>query len=176
MSTQPKAGEMLVGGYLKAVEECEIVAYGQHSPIAGEQMEVDVVGLHPEDDQAVVACEVATHIRRGLGYGTAAENRDRVASKFRNVESYVNRAFPTAESYRFEFWSPKVGGKSATKLADVATEFEARTGHELELVINGSYTERIGEMREAAGATAAQGNELGFRFLQILEHLQAPDT
>lgn len=37
MTVQPKAGEMLVGAYLRLSEECEVVAYGQHSPVAGDQ-------------------------------------------------------------------------------------------------------------------------------------------
>ena len=82
MATQPKAGEMLVGAYLKHVEDCEIVAYGQHSPNTGEQVELDVIGFHPEGDQEIIACEIGTHIR-GLNYNDSDENRDRVISKGR---------------------------------------------------------------------------------------------
>ena len=53
---------MLVGAYLKHVEDCEIVAYGQQSPNTGEQMELDVIGFQPEGDQEIIACEVGTHI------------------------------------------------------------------------------------------------------------------
>jgi len=174
MATQPRAGEMLVGAYLKIVEQCEIVAYGQHSPIAGDQMEVDVIGIHPER-QEIITCEVATHLR-GLGYGNAAENRDRIESKFRNAESYVDRAFGSTESHRFQFWSPKVPNASAVKLREVAADFEDRTETELELVINGTYTNRIDELRAAAAETYAQRNELAFRLLQILEHLEPTAT
>ncbi|WP_436908194.1 hypothetical protein [Halosimplex marinum] len=170
MATQPKAGEMLVGAYLKLVEECEVVAYGQHSPLSGEQMEVDVIGFQPDDEPEVITCEVATHLR-GLGYGNATENRDRVEAKFTNAEAYVDRVFGSSESHRFQFWSPKVPNASAEKLETVATEFEARTDTELELVMNGEYADRIEELRDVAASTYAQRNELAFRFLQILEHL-----
>lgn len=172
MATQPRAGEMLVGAYLKLVEECEVVAYGQHSPIAGDQMEIDIIGIHPEK-QELITCEVATHLR-GLGYGNAETNRQKVESKFQNAERYVDRAFGTAESHRFEFWSPKVPNASETELREVAAAFEDRTETELELVINGRYSDRIEELRAAAGETYAQRNELAFRLLQILEHLEPP--
>lgn len=99
MATQPRAGEMVVGAYLKIIEECEVVAYGQHSPIEGEQMEVDVIGIHP-NTQEIITCEVATHLR-GLGYGNAEENRRRVEAKFRNAEQYVDRVFGSSQSHRF---------------------------------------------------------------------------
>lgn len=170
MSVQPKAGEMLVGAYLKLVEECEIVAYGQHSPIAGDQIELDVVGLQPDSEREIVACEVATHIR-GLGYGTAQENRDRVAKKLRNADDYVERAFPDAASVRFQFWSPVVQPKSARKLREADAAFGAERDRDLELVINGDYTARVDELRASAASTYEQCGELGFRFLQILQHL-----
>lgn len=171
MATQPKAGEMLVGAYLKLVEECEIVAYGQHSPIEGEQMEIDVIGIQPEGEREIIACEVATHLR-GLGYGNARENREKVAAKFRNAEAYVDRAFDTSETHRFQFWSPNVSNSSEQELREMATEFEDRTDIKLELVINAQYTERINELQKAAASTYSQRNELAFRFLQILEHLK----
>lgn len=162
---------MLVGAYLKLVEECEIVAYGQHSPIEGEQMEVDVIGIQPDGKQEVITCEVATHLL-GLGYGNSEKNRDTVAAKFRNAETYVDRVFGSSESHRFQFWSPKVPSKSEKKLEDVASEFKDRTDTKLELVMNKQYTERINELQKAAASTASQTNELAFRILQILEHLE----
>jgi len=161
---------MLVGAYLKIVEECEIVAYGQHSPIEGDQMEVDVIGIHPDKNE-IITCEVATHLR-GLGYGNAEENSNKIASKFQNAEAYVDRVFGSAKSHRFQFWSPKVSKSSVEKLRNVASEFEERTDTELELMINGVYTDRINEIQNAAGETYSQRNELAFRLLQILQHLE----
>jgi hypothetical protein len=161
---------MFVGAYLKLIEECEIVAYGQHSPLEGEQMEVDVIGIQPDGKQEVITCEVATHLR-GLGYGNSDENRERVRDKFRNAEAYVERVFGPSESHRFQFWSPNVPEKPAEKLEAVADEFEERTDVELELIMNGRYADKIQKLRREAASTYSQRNELAFRFLQILEHL-----
>jgi hypothetical protein len=165
---------MLVGAYLKMIEECEIVAYGQHSPIEGEQMEIDVIGIQPNGEQEIITCEVATHLR-GLGYGTATENAEKVASKFKHAEKYVDRTFGSKESHRFQFWSPNVPPASATKLNDVADEFRTRTNTELELVINREYTDRVNELKRRAEETVSQRNELAFRLLQILAHLKSTD-
>ena len=164
---------MLVGAYLKIVEECEIVAYGQHSPIEGDQMEIDVIGIQPDGNQEIITCEVATHLG-GLGYGNATKNAERVASKFTHAEEYVNRTFGKA-SHRFQFWSPNVPSASETQLNDVVEEFESRTGTELELVINSEYTDRVVSLQKRAENTVSQRNELAFRFLQILEHLKPAD-
>jgi len=166
---------MLVGAYLKIIEECEIVAYGQHSPIEGDQMEIDVIGIQPDGEQEVITCEVATHLR-GLGYGTATENAEKVASKFKHAEEYVDRTFGRNESHRFQFWSPNVPPASETQLNDVADEFKNRTDTELELVINSEYATRIEALQERAESTVSQRNELAFRFLQIMGHLKPTDT
>ncbi|WP_435128400.1 hypothetical protein [Halobaculum sp. D14] len=171
MSTQPKAGEMLVGAYLKHVEDCEIVAYGQHSPNTGEQMELDVIGFQPEGDQEIIACEVATHIR-GLNYGNADENRDKVVSKFRNAEKYIDDVFGTSHPRSYQFWSPIVRGGSATKLESLESELSEKLGHEVEMVINEDYTARIRELKSAAASSTGQQNELAFRVLQILGHMR----
>jgi len=59
-----------------------------------------------------------------------------------------------------------------TGLYDMADEFEDETGAELEPIINQEYTERIEALRERAGQTEKDYGELGFRILQILEHLR----
>jgi len=166
---------MLVGAYLKIIEECEIVAYGQHSPIEGDQMEIDVIGIQPDGEQEIITCEVATHLR-GLGYGTATKNGEKVASKFKHAEKYVDRTFGGKESHRFQFWSPNVPPASATQLNDVADEFKNRTETELELVINSEYANRIAALQQRAESTVSQRNELAFRFLQIINHLKPTDT
>jgi hypothetical protein len=166
---------MLVGAYLKIVEECEIVAYGQHSPIEGDQMEIDVIGIQPNGKQEIITCEVATHLR-GLGYGTAAENAEKVEAKFKHAEEYVDRTFGGKESHRFQFWSPNVPPASETQLNDVADEFKNRTDTELELVINSEYANRIDALQQRAASTVSQRNELAFRFLQILEHLKPTES
>jgi hypothetical protein len=57
-------------------------------------------------------------------------------------------------------------------LYDLADEFEEETDAELELVINEEYSERIEALRRRAGQTEKDYGELGFRILQILEHLR----
>lgn len=54
----------------------------------------------------------------------------------------------------------------------MADEFEDKTSAELELVINEEYTERMEALREKAGETEKDYGELGFRILQILEHMR----
>jgi hypothetical protein len=171
MSTQPKAGEMLVGAYLKHVEDCEIVAYGQHSPNTGEQMELDVIGFQPEGDQEILACEVATHIR-GLGYGSSDENKDKVISKFRNAEKYIDDVFGTSHPRSYHFWSPVVRGASATKLEELEGTLSESLGHEVEMVINEDYSAKIRELKSVAESVTDQQNELAFRMLQILGHMR----
>ena len=171
MATQPKAGEMLVGAYLKHVEGCEIVAYGQHSPNKGEQMELDVIGFHPEGDQEILACEVATHIR-GLGYGNSEENREKVSAKLRNAEKYIDDVFGTSHPRSYQFWSPVVRGASATKLEELEETLSESLGHEVEMVINGDYSERIHKLKSVAASSTGQQNELAFRILQILGYMR----
>lgn len=163
---------MLVGAYLKWVEECDIIAYGEHSR-KNKQGEVDVIGIQPKAGQKIIACEVATHIGdSGLGYGNAQQNRDTVERKVRNAEEHVTQVFPSAESYSFQFWSPKVGNKSANLLEEAATEFKDDTGHELKLVMNEKYTKNISDLQDKAKTNTSQQSELAFRLLQILENLQ----
>ena len=59
-----------------------------------------------------------------------------------------------------------------TGLYDMAGEFKNETGAELELVINEQYTDRIEALRKKAGQTEKDYGELGFRILQILNHLR----
>jgi hypothetical protein len=54
----------------------------------------------------------------------------------------------------------------------MADEFEAKRDAKFELVINEEYTDRIEALREKAEQTEKDYGELGFRILQILEHLR----
>ncbi|RKS81532.1 hypothetical protein BDK61_0818 [Haloarcula quadrata] len=191
MTEQPESGELLVGSYLRLVEGCELVMYNQRSQEQGDQLEIDVIGVDNTDEgeQVVYTCEVVTHID-GLHYsGTPDTNRwaeygnedyqhtlERLWQKFTADREYVTDLFD-ADSYVFQFWSPVVRGNRDEKylltgLYNMADEFEVETGAELELVINEEYTERIEALRERAGQTEKDYGELGFRILQILEHLR----
>ncbi|MFY4816380.1 hypothetical protein ACOJIV_27410 [Haloarcula sp. AONF1] len=192
MTEQPESGELLVGSYLRLVEECELVTYNQRSQEQGNQLEIDVIGVDNTDDgdQVIYTCEVVTHID-GLHYsGTPNTDRweeygnddyqhtlERLWRKFSTDRKYVMELFDSADSYVFQFWSPVVRGNRDEKyllagLYDLADEFEAETDAELELVINEEYSERIEALRRKAGRTEKDYGELGFRILQILEHLR----
>jgi hypothetical protein len=192
MTEQPESGELLVGSYLRLVEECELVTYNQRSQEQGNQLEIDVIGVDNTDDgdQVVYTCEVVTHID-GLHYsGTPNTDRweeygnddyqhtlERLWRKFSTDRKYVMELFDSADSYVFQFWSPVVRGNRDEKylltgLYDLADEFEEETDAELELVINEEYSERIEALRRRAGQTEKDYGELGFRILQILEHLR----
>jgi hypothetical protein len=191
MTEQPESGELLVGSYLRLVEGCELVTYNQRSHEAGNQLEIDVIGVDNTEDgqQAVYTCEVVTHID-GLHYsGTPDTDRweeygnddyqhtlERLWRKFSADKEYVTDLFD-ADSYVFQFWSPIVRGNRDEKclltgLYNMADEFEAKRDAKFELVINEEYTDRIEALREKAEQTEKDYGELGFRILQILEHLR----
>jgi len=191
MTEQPESGELLVGSYLRLIEKCELVTYNQRSHEEGNQLEIDVIGVDNTEDgeQVVYTCEVVTHIDGLLYPGTPDTDRwaeyggdgyqhtlERLWRKFNADREYVTDLFD-ADSFVYQFWSPVVRGNRDEKylltgLYDMADEFEDETGAELELVINEEYTERIEALRERAGQTEKDYGELGFRILQILEHLR----
>lgn len=71
---QTQIGELIVGAYLRVINDCELVSYNQRSKEAGRQMEVDVLGVESTDgEQTVYACEVVTHIRGSLYSGSPDE-------------------------------------------------------------------------------------------------------
>jgi hypothetical protein len=192
VTTQPEAGELLVGSYLRLVNGCEVVSYNQRSDKEGEQLEVDVLGLQKTADgeMNVYVCEVVTHLN-GLSYsGTPDTDRweqfgnsnyqyslERLWRKFGSDKEYAETLFDFADSYTFQLWSPIVRGDSEEEyllggLHALADEFEAETDNELDLVINDTYTKKIRELEQVASTTEKGYGELGFRMLQILEHLQ----
>ena len=193
MTEQPESGELLVGSYLRLVEGCELVMYNQRSQKQGDQLEIDVIGVENTErgERVVYTCEVVTHID-GLHYsGTPDTDRwdeygnkdyqhtlERLWRKFNSDKAYVTELFDADEySFVYQFWSPVVRGNREEKylltgLYDMAEEFAAETDSELELVINEEYTERMEALREKAGQTEKDYGELGFRILQILEHLR----
>lgn len=193
MTEQPESGELLVGSYLRLVEECELVMYNQRSQTQGDQLEIDVIGVDSteEGERVVYTCEVVTHID-GLHYsGTPNTDRwdeygnddyqhtlERLWRKFNSDREYVTELFDADDhSFVFQFWSPVVRGNRDEKylltgLYDMADEFKNETGTELELVVNEEYTERIEALREKAEQIEKDYGELGFRILQILENLR----
>ncbi|WP_181686890.1 hypothetical protein [Halorhabdus salina] len=192
MTKQPESGELLVGAYLRLIEECELVMYNQRTQAEGDQSEIDVIGVDNTDEgeQAVYTCEVVTHLN-GLHYsGTPDTDRwaeygnsdyqhslERLWRKFNSDWNYVTELFDSADSYVFQLWSPIVPGNSDEEyllggLNALESEFEEETRMEMELVINECYTEKMEKLREKASETEKDYGELGFRILQILEHLR----
>ncbi|MFC4551751.1 MULTISPECIES: hypothetical protein [Halorussus] len=192
MTIQPESGELLVGSYLRLVAGCDLVTYNQHSPEEGEQMEIDVIGVKTQKsgERIVYTCEVVTHLN-GLHYsGTPSDDRwdqygnedyqhtlDRLWRKFTSDSEHVRELFDSADSYVFQLWSPIVPGRSDEEyllggLSKLARDFEEETDSELELVINERYTKRVDALRAVAAETEKDYGELGFRILQILEHLR----
>lgn len=170
MSTQPKAGEMLVGAYHKFIGECDFVTYQKTSLEKHIQTEVDVVGVNLDGEQEIYACEVVTHLG-GMGYGSYQENCDRLERKFKRAEKLVTTEYDSAGTYTFELWSLNTPKGLVTPLSELADEFEDDTGYELELVMNDDYAERIKHLRDLASSKNTQTNDLAFRFLQIFEYL-----
>jgi len=193
MTEQPESGELLVGSYLRLVEGCELVMYNQRSQEQGDQLEIDVIGVDntQQGERVVYTCEVVTHIDGLLYPGTPTSDRwadygndgyqhtlERLWEKFTADREYVTELFdPDNYSFIFQLWSPVVRGNRDEQyllkgLYDMADEFQDETGAELDLVINEEYTERIEALREIAAQTEKDYGELGFRILQILEHLR----
>lgn len=170
MSTQSKAGEMLVGAYHKFLGECDFVTYQKTSLNQSIQTEVDVVGVDLSGEQEIYACEVVTHIG-GMGYGTIQENRNRLERKYKRAEKLVTTEYESAGTYTFQLWSPNASKGLVTALSEMAAEFENDTGHELKLVMNDAYAENIQDLQALAASTNTQTNDLAFRFLQILEYI-----
>lgn len=158
-------GEFVVGAYLKLIEGCDVVDYNVRLPgggLAGLN-ELDVVGFRFKDGTAFL-CEVTTHID-GLHYGSGnADSLVTVRSKHENQKDYAASQLERFPTKVYQFWSPVVPkGKLTTGLAGIEG---------LELVINGEYKRRIGELQKlAAKAHQDTGNPF-FRALQILGALR----
>lgn len=183
----PQVGEQIVGAYHKLINSCEIVSYNQRSKQKGNQMEVDVLAIDVRGGRRVIyICEVITHLY-GMRYtGTPSSDRwseygsdmyqktlEKILRKFDSDYTYVDRVFQDADEYIFQLWSPVVPkGQLTEGLSEVEEAFEDRTGHELELIINHSYSEHIDELQELASKEKKQYGESAFRFLQILEHMR----
>jgi hypothetical protein len=160
-----------------------IVTYNQRSASHGDQIEVDVIGMSPGAENEVFVCEVSTHLgglnysrrvesERWADYGSYGSSLATFERKFRVDSAYATDIFSSAERYRFQLWSPVVRGRLVDGLHELAGEFGGTADRDLELIINDTYTDRIDELREKAAGTTKQHGELGFRLLQILEHLR----
>ncbi len=173
MTDVPKAGELLVGAHLRLVTGCKLVVYNQYSAQQGGQNEIDVIGVHTTDDgeQIIYSCEVVTHLN-GIGYGNYTESYDRLRKKFEYHRAEITEIFESADCYRFQLWSPNVQPGLVERLGELHTVFDGNERMTFDLVINETYSEHIADLQQEAASTTAQRGELGFRMLQILEHLK----
>ncbi len=158
-------GELLVGAYLKVIEQCDIVCYNQH--ISGGGLnglgEIDVLGLHFEKQTAFL-CEVATHVG-GLLYVDNKTTVKRIADKHLFQKDYAAAHLKGFLKKRYQLWSPVVPeGHLTTNLPQI--------DRDLELVINEEYTKRVKKLQTQAGKQTNDENNQAFRLLQILEHLR----
>lgn len=161
---KPEIGELVVGAYLKLCLDCTFVDYNVRPPGGGLEGlgELDVVGLNPDSGDAYL-CEVTTHIR-GLLYRSNQESVARLRKKHKRQRKYAAKHLKAFGNIRFMFWSPVVPvGYLTRELAKISG---------LELVINGEYKRRVGELRELASRTAHDAGNDFFRTLQILERLR----
>jgi hypothetical protein len=185
---QTQIGELIVGSYLRIVNDCELVSYNQRSKEAGRQMEIDVLGVESTSgEQTVYACEVVTHLHGTLYSGTPDEEGwwtdygnesyqytlKRLWDKFDEDYDLLTNVFDDADTYVLQFWSPVVpNGILTDGLDELQQRFESEYGVEIDLMINEEYTNRVDEIRQRASETKKSYDEPAFRFLQILEHLR----
>jgi len=185
--TQAQPGEQLVGAYLRVIEQCDLVTYNQRSMEQGDQMELDVLGVKATPEgQRIFACEVITHLDGQLysgspdtdnwvdyGNDTYQYSLERITEKFERIVAYLQVVFDDLELAEIQLWAPYVSeGYQTEGLAEVAKRIEADHEITVRLVLNDAYTERMTELREAAGSSTKDYSETGFRYLQILEGMR----
>lgn len=186
---QTQIGELIVGSYLRIINDCELVSYNQRSKEAGRQMEIDVLGVESTSGkQTVYACEVITHLDGTLYSGSPDTDEwteygnegyqytlERIWDKFNEDYDLLTEVFDDADEYALQFWSPYVPrGYLTDGLDELQRRFEAEQSVRIDLVINGEYTKRVDELQQRASETKKSYDEPAFRFLQILEHLREP--
>ncbi len=158
-------GEFVVGAWLQEVARCGFVQFNVRPPVEGlaGQSEFDVIGFD-HGSRTVHMCEVATHLG-GLNYGRGYQNTlDRIQQKFEKQREYAEHYLTDFVVHKFSLWSPNV---PRGFLTDRLGEIDG-----LELVVNSSYRQRIGELREIACTTTRDTGNPFFRSLQILTHLR----
>lgn len=187
MVSETQLGEYIVGAYHKLATDCEVVSYSQRSKEAGDQLEIDVIGIESEDgEQTIYTCEVVTHVRGMLYPGTPSTDRweefgnsdyqytlEKLWAKFVADHGYVTEIFDDADRYVFQLWSPYISkGYITDGLDQLSQDFEDQYSSEIELVVNENYTGRVNELKELAADDKKDHGEPAFRFLQILEHMR----
>ncbi len=163
-------GESLVGAYLRHVVGCDVVTY--NSFFADRQGEVDVVGIENGEPRTIWLCEVTTHIG-GMLITSRGDRPQEVIlrEKLERLHAFAEATFP-GDSYRYEWWSPRVAvGKLTDVLREIEQEWEV-AGRDLRFVMNETYTERIRELAGDAAKNSSTTNEPAYRMLQVLTRLR----
>jgi hypothetical protein len=163
-------GESLVGAYLRHVVGCDVVTY--NSFFADRQGEVDVVGIENGEPRTIWLCEVTTHIG-GMLITSRGDRPQKVIlrEKLARLHAFAEATFP-GDSYRYEWWSPRVAvGKLTDVLREIEQEWEV-AGRDLRFVMNETYTERIRELAGDAAKNSSTTNEPAYRMLQVLTRLR----
>jgi Holliday junction resolvase-like predicted endonuclease len=157
-------GEFIVGAYLKAKLECDVVDYNVRPPGGGLEGlgELDVIGLDFTTSTAYL-CEVTTHIR-GLLYKNNRETVARITKKHERQKWYAQLYLSNFEVIRYMFWSPVVPVGAVTEGLSQLPE--------LELIINVNYTEKVRELEALAKDSTHDAGNPFFRMLQIMTHLR----
>jgi len=167
-------GEEITGEYLRNILGCEFIQYNLYT--VEEQGEIDVIGLDVKNSKIYI-CEVVTHLVTGLMYVDTvtkkSNNVKKLTDKFGRNMRYTTRYFPEHEKH-FMLWSPIVKSSKPTAKHDqmrdiraicatIRDEFE----HEIELIINEEYKNRLGELRDWAGRQTKELKSPVLRLMQI---------
>ena len=156
----PEVGEEIVGTWLRYCKGCDFVDY--NVVVREGPGEIDVVGIDLVNRRAYI-CEVATHTG-GLGY---KDNRATIIGKFQRAVKYGSKYLRDFDS-TYMFWAPVVRGGAQMKAVEEAQHVLKRdSGIELELVINGAFTQRLKHLRSEAGKQSRNSPHSVFRLLQI---------
>lgn len=163
-------GESFVGAYLRHVVGCDVVTY--NSFFADRQGEVDVVGIENGEPRTIWLCEVTTHIGGMLITSRGDRPQDVILrEKLERLHAFAEATFP-GDSYRYEWWSPRVAvGKLTDVMREIEQEWEV-AGRDLRFVMNETYTERIRELAGNAAKNPSTTNEPAYRMLQVLTRLR----
>lgn len=186
MVSEAQVGEQIVGAYHSLITDCEVVSYNQRSKEQGDQMEIDVIGINSTDgEQVIYVCEVITHLR-GMNYNGSPSagwwneygsekyqvTIEKLWHKFHANQEYITDVFDDADRYVFEIWSPYVPEGILTEgLCELQERFERKHDHDVGLLINGKYSERVSELRNRAASDVKSYGNPAFRVIQILENL-----
>lgn len=173
-----EVGEQIVGGYLSAVEGCDLVEYNIPLRDAEGKGEIDVVGINLKKKTAYF-CEVTTHTG-GMQYvrGKRPANVPVLTAKFEKDIAYAKKYFSGFKKV-FMYWSPIVkatGEQSKYKPFDdlkaVHDHIKKKLGVEIRMIYNQEYLDHLNRLKDYASRLGEKSNNFPIRFLQIQGKLE----